>query len=69
MSYSEQEARWEREEEITKALETGDSEALYQLAALEKEEGNDEQAAELLRVAKMIDANDMAYDQWKANQD
>lgn len=62
MSYSEQEARWEREEEIAKALETSDSEALYQLAGLEQEEGNDEQAAELRRVAKMIDKNDWAYD-------
>lgn len=62
MSYSEQEARWEREEEIAKAMETSDSEALYQLAGLEKEEGNDETAAELIRVAKMIDRNDWAYD-------
>jgi len=62
MSYSEQEARWEREEEITKAMETSDSEALYQLAALEKEEGNDETAAELIRVARMIDKADWAYD-------
>jgi len=62
MSYSEQEARWEREEEIAKAIETSDSEALYQLAGLEKEEGNDETAAELIRVARMIDRNDWAYD-------
>ena len=62
MSYSEQEARWEREEEIAKAMETSDSEALYQLAGLEKEEGNDEVAAELIRVARMIDKADWAYD-------
>jgi hypothetical protein len=62
MSYSEQEARWEREEEIAKAMETSDSEALYQLAGLEKEEGNDEVAAELIRVARMIDNADWAYD-------
>lgn len=68
MSYSEQEARWEREEEITKALETADSEALYQLAGLEQEEGNDEQAAELRRVAKMIDNNDLAFDRARDNQ-
>lgn len=62
MSYSEQEARWEREEAIALAMETSDSEALYQLASLEKEEGNDETATELIRVAKMIDRNDWAYD-------
>ena len=62
MSYSDLEARWEREEEIAKAMEAGDSEALYQLAGLEKEEGNDETAAELIRVARMIDKADWAYD-------
>lgn len=62
MSYSDDEARWEREEAIQLALETDDSEALYQLASLEADEGNDETAAELIRVAKMIDKNDWAYD-------
>ena len=62
MSYSDNEARWEREEAIARALETSDSEALYQLAELEQEEGNDETAEELIKTAKMIDRNDWAYD-------
>jgi len=62
MSCSHQEAQLERDEAIFNALDTRDSEALYQLAGLEKEEGNDEQAAELIRVARMIDKADWAYD-------
>ncbi len=62
MSYSEQEARWERQEEITTAIDQRDSERLYQLADLEAEEGNDEVAEELKKIAKNIDREDWAYD-------
>ena len=62
MSYSESEARWEREEEISTAIEQRDSERLYELAGLEQEEGNDETAEELRRLAKAIDKEDWAYD-------
>ena len=38
----------ERDTEIYEALNTRDSEALYTLASLEKEEGNDEEAEKLI---------------------
>jgi len=68
MSYSHQEAQLERDEAIFNALDTRDSEALYQLAGILKEEGDDEQAAHLLKVARRIDDEDQAFDQERDNQ-
>lgn len=67
MSYSDQEAQWEREEAIAIAIEQRDSERLYELANLEYEEGNDETAADLKRLAKNIDNEDMAFDRERDN--
>ena len=52
----------ERDTEIYEALNTRDSEALYTLASLEKEEGNDEEAEKLIKIARKIDDQDQAYD-------
>lgn len=52
----------ERQLDIELALMTRDSEALYRLASLEKEEGNDEVAEDLQAHAKRIDREDWAYD-------
>ena len=68
MSYSIDKARDERQVEISDALRTRDSEALYHLAGLEKEEGNDEVAEELYKQAKKIDREDWAYDEAKDNE-
>ena len=54
--------REERDTEIYEALNTRDSEALYTLANIEKEEGNDEEAEKLIKVARKIDDEDQAYD-------
>lgn len=52
----------ERDTEIYEALNTRDSEALYTLASLEKEEGNDEEAEKLIKIARKIDHEDQSYD-------
>jgi predicted Zn-ribbon and HTH transcriptional regulator len=62
MSYSFLQALWERQEEITTAIEQRDSERLYQLASLEHEEGNDEVATDLKKIARNIDEEDWAHD-------
>lgn len=68
MSYSSRQAIDERQTEIFEALRTRDSEALYHLASMEKEEGNDEVAEELLQQAKKIDREDWSYDEAKDNE-
>lgn len=55
MSYTIQEAQLEQDKEINEALDKRDSEALYQLAQILKEQGDDEQAESLLITAKQID--------------
>ena len=60
--------REERDTEIYEALNTRDSEALYTLASLEKEEGNNEEAERLLKAAKRIDDEDMSFDRERDNQ-
>ena len=62
MSTSPQTSKTERNTEIYKALNTRDSEALYTLASLEKEEGNDEEAEKLIKIARKIDDEDQSYD-------
>jgi hypothetical protein len=59
MSYSNQEAKGEREEAIQIALQSQDSEALYKLAEMYKEEGDDAYAETLRYAAKKIDAEDL----------
>ena len=54
MSYSIQEAINDRQLDIECAIMTEDSEALFQLAQIVKEEGNDEQAEQLLAIARRI---------------
>jgi hypothetical protein len=52
----------EQDQAVYDAIKTRDSEALYQLAAQVKEQGEDEQAEALLAEAKRIDKEDWAYD-------
>ena len=67
MSFSNKQAICERQDEIKHALETRDSEALYQLADLEKEEGNDEYAEALVQHARRIDREETLYDEANGN--
>jgi hypothetical protein len=62
MSYSHKQAKDERDQEVTEVLQARDTEALYHLAGLYKEEGEDEQAEVLLFAAKKFDDEDWAYD-------
>lgn len=57
----------DRQIEIKEALETRDSEALYTLARLEKEDGQDEYAESLQIHARRIDKEDAAYDEERDN--
>lgn len=62
MSYSIREAGAEQQQAIVAAINSRDSEALYNLAQIVKEQGDDEQAEVLLTEAKKIDREDWAYD-------
>ena len=62
MSYSPRHAQTERDQEVTEALQTRDSGALYRLAGLYKEEGEDEQAEVLRFAAKKFDDEDWSFD-------
>lgn len=66
--YSIIEAVGEREAEVINAINTRDSEALYTLAGLYKEEGEDEMADTLRAEAKKIDREDDSFDQFRDNQ-
>ena len=59
MSYTKNEAKGEREEAISNALQSRDSEALYQLAEQYKEENDDEYAETLRFAAKKVDQEDL----------
>lgn len=65
MSYTIKEAQGEQEQAIATALQTRDSEALYQLAAQIKEQGDDEEAERLFVIARGLDREDWAYDEAK----
>jgi hypothetical protein len=67
MSYLNQKAKGEREEAVQQALQSRDSEALYKLAELYKEEGEDEYAETLRFAAKKVDQEDLD-DQARADQ-
>ena len=56
-----------REEAISEALQSRDSEALYKLAEMYKEENDDEYAETLRFAAKKIDTEDLD-DQARADQ-
>lgn len=62
MSYSIYEASAEQQQAIVAAINSRDSEALYQLAQIVKEQGDDEQAEDLLTEARKIEKEDWAYD-------
>ena len=68
MSYSVRQAKDEREQEVSEAMQTRDSEALYRLASLYKEEGDDEGAEMLLFTARKIEREDTQGDQARADQ-
>lgn len=63
MSYSIREASAEFTQMIVAAINGRDSEALYQLAQIVKEQGDDEQAEALLIEAKRIEKENWAYDE------
>jgi hypothetical protein len=67
MSYTNNEAKGEREEAVQLALQSRDSEALYKLAEMYKKAGDDEYAETLRFAAKKIDAEDL-NDQARADK-
>lgn len=67
MSYSNLEARSEQNEQIHEATDARDSEALYQIARTIKKQGDDEGAEALVKQARQIDLDDMAYDMERDN--
>lgn len=67
MSYTIKEAIEEQTAAIDEALQTRDSEALYQLADTVKEQGEDELAETLLKTARQIDREDNYHDESNAN--
>lgn len=67
MSYSPKAAIDEQTAAIDEALQTRDSEALYQLADIVKEQGEDELAETLLKTAKTIDREESLYDEANNN--
>lgn len=62
MSITIQELKGDRAYAIHTALHEENVEALYYLAKLEADDGNDEVAYELLMTARRIDNQDWAYD-------
>lgn len=68
MSYSAEEAQMERDRDLNTILQTRDSEGAYRLSHLYKEEGDDELAEALQKLAKRWDKEDDAYDQHRDNQ-
>ena len=67
MSYSIQEAKHDQDQMIMDAIAERDSEKLFQLADIVKEQGDDEVAETLLKQAKDIERDDWAYDEFKDN--
>lgn len=63
MSHSPKQAIDDREQEVFEALNSKDSEAIYHLADLFKEEGEDERAEELLKIARRWNDEDWSYDE------
>lgn len=62
MSYSIYEASAEQQQAIVAAINSRDSEALYQLAQIVKEQGDDEQAEALLTEARKMDTEEGTED-------
>lgn len=67
MSYTIQEAKNERDQEINKAIIEEDSEALYFLADIIKKMGDDELAERLLAEANRINDEEWAFDRDRDN--
>lgn len=63
MSYSIYEADAEQQQAIVAAINSRDSEALVKLAQIVKEQGDDEQAEDLLTEAKRIEKENWAHDE------
>ena len=63
MSYSIQEAKMERTEAISKAIEERDETKLYELAHYAKKEGDDELADFLKKEYNKVYREDRAYDE------
>ena len=68
MSYSNKEAKDERDLDLDTILNTRDSEGAHQLANQLKEEGDDELAEKLQTLAKKWDEEDDSFDQERDNQ-
>jgi hypothetical protein len=68
MSYSPRQAVDERQAEVWTATKEEDAERLYQLAAQFKEEGEDELADELHKIARRIERDEWAYDEARDNE-
>jgi len=68
MSYSIAQAQDERTKEISLAIFTRDSEAVYRLARIVKDEGDDQLAHLLLTEAKKIDQEDSQEDEERAQK-
>lgn len=62
MSYSTAEAGAELDQMIVAAINSRDSEKLFQLAQVVKEQGDDENAEALLTEAKRIEKEEWSYD-------
>jgi len=67
MSYNTNDARIEQTWEIEEALRTRDCMALFRLAALLKEQGDDEEASILKDTARRIEREDSMYDELNNN--
>lgn len=67
MSYSIQYATAEQEQEIVNAINSRDCEALFKLADIIKEQGDDENAEALLTEAKRFEKEDWMFDQERDN--
>lgn len=67
MSYSPRQAVDERRAEVYTATKEEDAEKLYHLAAQFKEEGDDELAEDLYKIARRIERDEWSYDEANNN--
>jgi hypothetical protein len=65
--FSIKDARLDRQECVQWAIQNDDNEQLYKLAQLFKEEGEDEVADELRKLARQAEKNNWAYDEARDN--
>lgn len=67
MSYHTHDAEIDQASSIGEALQTRDSEALFLLAGILKEQGDDEEAERLHTIARTIEKEDWAHDEHNDN--